>query len=287
MADLRKALPKTWGSPTMSPHCDDEKKYGVVDAVVKHFEDVKAKGDKVAGQPIRDLVTVNGVRVTVEDGTWGLVRASSNKPELVVVVESPVSEARMRDMFKAVDGVLRRTRKSANTIRRFKPERHRFRARDVRSDETERSMRIAILGAGPAGLYLAYLLKRRRPDADITVVEQNPAGATFGFGVVFSDRALEFLREDDPETFAAITPQMESWNDITLVHQERARRDRRHRLCRHRAAEAAAIAARARALGRHRAAIRARGDVARRIRRRRSGGRRRWRQFAGAAHVCR
>src|SRR5665213_2060462 len=80
-------------------------------------------------------------------------------------------------------------------------------------------MRIAILGAGPAGLYLAYLLKRRRPDADITIVEQNPAGATFGFGVVFSDRALEFLREDDAETVAAITPQMESWNDMTLVHR--------------------------------------------------------------------
>jgi phosphomannomutase/phosphoglucomutase len=107
MADLKNALPKTWSSPTMSPHCDDEKKYGVVDAVVKRFEGAKAKGDKVAGQGIRDLVTVNGVRVTVEDGTWGLVRASSNKPELVVVVESPVSEARMRDMFKAVDAVLR------------------------------------------------------------------------------------------------------------------------------------------------------------------------------------
>jgi phosphomannomutase/phosphoglucomutase len=107
MADLRKALPKTWGSPTMSPHCDDEKKYGIVDQIVEHFHNAKAKGDKFAGQAIRDLVTVNGVRVTVEDGTWGLVRASSNKPELVVVVESPVSEARMRDMFKAVDGVLR------------------------------------------------------------------------------------------------------------------------------------------------------------------------------------
>jgi phosphomannomutase/phosphoglucomutase len=107
MADLRRALPKTWGSPTMSPHCDDEKKYAVVDAVVKHFETAKADGTKVAGQPIRELVTVNGVRVTVEDGTWGLVRASSNKPELVVVVESPVSEQRMRDMFQAVDGVLR------------------------------------------------------------------------------------------------------------------------------------------------------------------------------------
>jgi len=107
MSDLKNALPKTWQSPTMSPHCDDELKYGVVDDVVKHFESAQQKGEKVAGQPIRDLVTVNGVRVTVEDGTWGLVRASSNKPELVVVVESPVSDARMRDMFKAVDSVLR------------------------------------------------------------------------------------------------------------------------------------------------------------------------------------
>ena len=107
MADLKNALPKTWSSPTMSPHCADEEKYRVVDAVVKHFEDEKKNGGKVAGQPIRDLVTVNGVRVTVEDGTWGLVRASSNKPELVVVVESPVSEARMREMFAAVDAVLR------------------------------------------------------------------------------------------------------------------------------------------------------------------------------------
>jgi phosphomannomutase/phosphoglucomutase len=65
------------------------------------------KGDRLAGQNIHNIVTVNGVRVTVEDGTWGLVRASSNKPELVVVVESPASEARMRDMFAAIDGVLR------------------------------------------------------------------------------------------------------------------------------------------------------------------------------------
>jgi phosphomannomutase/phosphoglucomutase len=107
MADLKNALPKTWSSPTMAPHCADEVKYRVVDEVVKHFGTAQQKGEKVAGQPIRDLVTVNGVRVTVQDGTWGLVRASSNKPELVVVVESPVSEARMRDMFKAVDAVLR------------------------------------------------------------------------------------------------------------------------------------------------------------------------------------
>jgi len=107
MADFKNALPKTWSSPTMSPHCADEAKYRVVDDVVQHFRQAKAKAEKVAGEPIRDLVTVNGVRVTVADGTWGLVRASSNKPELVVVVESPVSEARMRDMFKAIDGVLR------------------------------------------------------------------------------------------------------------------------------------------------------------------------------------
>jgi phosphomannomutase/phosphoglucomutase len=107
LADIKKSLPKTWQSPTMAPHCDDEIKYDIVDQVVKHFVAAQEKGQKVTGQAIRDVVTVNGVRVTVEDGTWGLVRASSNKPELVVVVESPVSEQRMRDMFKAVDTILR------------------------------------------------------------------------------------------------------------------------------------------------------------------------------------
>src|SRR5205807_6810610 len=107
MADLKHALPKTWSSPTMSPHCADEVKYRVVDDVVAHFERAQKGGEKFAGEPIRDLVTVNGVRVTVADGTWGLIRASSNKPELVVVVESPASEARMREMFTAVDAVLR------------------------------------------------------------------------------------------------------------------------------------------------------------------------------------
>ncbi len=107
MADLYRALPKTWGTPTMAPHCADEVKYGIVDKVTKRFQQMKASGETVANQKIVDLVTVNGVRVVSEDGTWGLVRASSNKPELVVVVESPTSEERMRAMFKAVDGVLR------------------------------------------------------------------------------------------------------------------------------------------------------------------------------------
>jgi phosphomannomutase/phosphoglucomutase len=106
LADLKNALPKTWGSPTMSPHCADEVKYGVVDKVTAQFKDVAGKGGSVAGQKIRDLVTVNGVRVTLEDGTWGLVRASSNKPELVIVVESPVSEANMRAIFADIDGRL-------------------------------------------------------------------------------------------------------------------------------------------------------------------------------------
>lgn len=107
MADLRNDLPKTWGSPTMSPHCDDEKKYGIVDKVVARFQAMKVAGETINGQKIVDLITVNGVRVVTEDGTWGLLRASSNKPELVVVVESPVSEARLHEMFHVVDKVLR------------------------------------------------------------------------------------------------------------------------------------------------------------------------------------
>ncbi len=107
VSDLRGDLPKTWQTPTMSPHCDDETKYGVIDRVVARFEAMHAAGEAVAGQPIAELITVNGVRVVLTDGTWGLVRASSNKPELVVVVESPTSEANMRAMFAAVDGVMR------------------------------------------------------------------------------------------------------------------------------------------------------------------------------------
>ncbi|MBO6781732.1 MAG: FAD-dependent monooxygenase [Alphaproteobacteria bacterium] len=80
-------------------------------------------------------------------------------------------------------------------------------------------MRIAVVGGGPAGLYFATLWKKRHPDAEVRVYEQNPPDATFGFGVVFSDRALEFLRGDDPETHDLITPEMETWQDMTLVHR--------------------------------------------------------------------
>ncbi|HEX6295234.1 MAG TPA: FAD-dependent monooxygenase [Burkholderiales bacterium] len=81
-------------------------------------------------------------------------------------------------------------------------------------------MKILVAGAGPAGLYFSYLVKRRKPAWQVRVLEQNAAGSTFGFGVVFSDRALEFLHADDPQTYALITPAMQSWTDITVVHRD-------------------------------------------------------------------
>jgi len=80
-------------------------------------------------------------------------------------------------------------------------------------------VKILVAGAGPAGLYFSFLIKRRNPSWEVRVVEQNAPGSTFGFGVVFSDRALEFLRADDPQTYDLITPAMESWTDITVVHR--------------------------------------------------------------------
>ena len=80
-------------------------------------------------------------------------------------------------------------------------------------------MKVLVVGAGPAGLYFSYLFKRGNPRCELRIVEQNAADSTFGFGVVFSDRALEFLRADDAETYDAITPQMEQWTDLTVVHR--------------------------------------------------------------------
>src|SRR5207247_10602251 len=80
-------------------------------------------------------------------------------------------------------------------------------------------MKILVAGAGPAGLYFSYLAKRQHPDWQIRVVEQNPADSTFGFGVVFSDRALEFLRDDDAETSERIPPQLELWTDLVVGHR--------------------------------------------------------------------
>ena len=100
LSDMRLALPVAYTSLTMSPHCADEVKYDVVAAVVKEYEALAAAGGKILGRGITEVITVNGVRVALEDGSWVLVRASSNKPEIVVVVESTQSDADMRALFR-------------------------------------------------------------------------------------------------------------------------------------------------------------------------------------------
>jgi anthraniloyl-CoA monooxygenase len=81
-------------------------------------------------------------------------------------------------------------------------------------------MKIGIVGGGPAGLYFALLMKRLDPSHQIRLVEQNPPGATFGFGVVFSDRALSFLQDADPESYADIERRLQTWDDQVVVHRE-------------------------------------------------------------------
>ena len=83
-------------------------------------------------------------------------------------------------------------------------------------------MKVRILGAGPAGLYFAALMKRLDPSHDIAIFDRNPRDATWGFGVVFSDRALEFLRADDEALYQYLTPHLENWPDITIVHNDAA-----------------------------------------------------------------
>lgn len=100
LSDLKKALPVAFTSLTMSPHCDDETKYGIVEQVVREYQQLGEAGGSILGRRITDVITVNGVRVALEDGSWVLVRASSNKPELVVVVESSQSANDMRALFR-------------------------------------------------------------------------------------------------------------------------------------------------------------------------------------------
>ena len=100
LSELRLALPVAHTSLTMSPHCGDEVKYRVVEAVVREYQDLAATGGKILGRSIKEVITVNGVRVALEDGSWVLVRASSNKPEMVVVVESMSSADDMRALFR-------------------------------------------------------------------------------------------------------------------------------------------------------------------------------------------
>ena len=107
MSDLRKALPKTYSTPTMSPYASDTEKYGILDRIVEKLVAKHEAGEKIAGRAIKEVVTVNGARVILENGGWGLVRASSNTPNLVVVCESPESDAELRAIFKDIDDVIR------------------------------------------------------------------------------------------------------------------------------------------------------------------------------------
>ncbi len=107
MSDLRRALPRTWATPTMSPHCPDEKKYQVLGRLVQKLVARAEAREPLAGRAIKEVVTVNGARVILDNGSWGLVRASSNTPNLVVVCESGASEDEMRAIFADIDAVIR------------------------------------------------------------------------------------------------------------------------------------------------------------------------------------
>ncbi len=107
MADLRRDLPVTYSSPTMSPYCADDEKYDVLDRIVEKIQVHAADGKLIAGRSIAQVVTVNGARIILDNGAWGLVRASSNTPNLVVVCESPESAAELKAVFNDLDCIIR------------------------------------------------------------------------------------------------------------------------------------------------------------------------------------
>ena len=109
--DLISALPKTYQSPTMGPFCKDNEKYDVIDNITLKIKDLKNKNIKIEGQEIVDILTVNGIRFTLNDGSWGLIRASSNKPSLVIVTESPTSDKIKKEIFNFIDKLLQETGK--------------------------------------------------------------------------------------------------------------------------------------------------------------------------------
>jgi phosphomannomutase/phosphoglucomutase len=111
MSEIINELPKTYQSPTMAPFCKDEEKYKVVEEMVKKVEDLKKQNIKIDNQSITEVLTVNGVRFSLTDGSWGLIRASSNKPSLVVVTESPTSNERKKNIFDFIDKLLQETGK--------------------------------------------------------------------------------------------------------------------------------------------------------------------------------
>jgi len=111
MSEIIKTLPKTFQSPTMAPYCKDEEKYKVVDEMVKVVKKLKNEGIKIDNQNINEVLTINGVRFSLEDGSWGLIRASSNKPSLVIVTESTKSDENKKKIFEFIDDLLQKTGK--------------------------------------------------------------------------------------------------------------------------------------------------------------------------------
>ncbi len=111
MSEIINELPNTYQSPTMAPFCKDDEKYKVVDNLIKQIENLKKKNIKIDNQEIENILTVNGIRFTFNDGSWGLIRASSNKPSLVVVTESPTSDERKKKIFDFIDDLLQKTGK--------------------------------------------------------------------------------------------------------------------------------------------------------------------------------
>ena len=111
MSEIVSELPNTFQTPTMAPFCKDDEKYLVVEGLVKKIENLKDKKAMIDGQVIKNILTVNGVRFSFEDGSWGLIRASSNKPSLVIVTESPTSNKRKKKIFDFIDELLSETGK--------------------------------------------------------------------------------------------------------------------------------------------------------------------------------
>ena len=111
MSEIINELPNTYQTPTMAPFCKDEEKYQVVEELVKQVEEIKKDKIKIDDQIITEVLTVNGVRFSFEDGSWGLIRASSNKPSLVIVTESPTSDDRKKKIFDFINDLLQKTGK--------------------------------------------------------------------------------------------------------------------------------------------------------------------------------
>ena len=111
LSEIINDLPITYQTPTMAPFCKDDEKYRVIENLTKKIQKIKDTNIEIDDQTITEILTVNGIRFSFKDGSWGLIRASSNKPSLVVVTESPTSEKRKKRIFKFIDKLLQETGK--------------------------------------------------------------------------------------------------------------------------------------------------------------------------------